>query len=320
METLCDATAEIGDSASLRNGTTEESVCFLGLRFDTGSTEEAACDILAETHGRFRYVVTPNVHHMVGLLEDPVPMRPLYEGAWRVFCDSRVLSSLARVGGLKLPVITGSDLTADLLARAAKHGLTVAIIGPSAAACARLQDKYPGLDVLFHTPPMGFIGSELEVRKCIDFAVKARAPLIFLALGRPQQEILASRIADHPQARGVGLCVGASIDFLTGRQRRAPVWIQKSGLEWLYRLLSDPRRFARRYLLESPRIFYFVCLEWKKNMPSRQPRAGLRSSWRASRISASSIAAVAARRIPGPAGGGETDLAPAGSPKSSKLP
>ena len=131
MEILRDPTAEICSSSLSRNDRAEGRVCFLGLHFDTGSIEEAARNILAETDGRFRYIVTPNVHHMVRLLEDPVTMRPLYEGAWRVFCDSRVLSRLARVSGLTLPVITGSDLTADLIARAAKDGLTIAVIGPT---------------------------------------------------------------------------------------------------------------------------------------------------------------------------------------------
>jgi N-acetylglucosaminyldiphosphoundecaprenol N-acetyl-beta-D-mannosaminyltransferase len=72
-----------------------ESVYFLGSRFDTGSIEEAVSNILAETRGCFKYVVTPNVYHMVRLLEDPATMQPLYERAWRVFCDSRVLSRLA---------------------------------------------------------------------------------------------------------------------------------------------------------------------------------------------------------------------------------
>ena len=320
MEILRDPTAEICSSSISRNDRAEGRICFLGLHFDTGSIEEAARNILAEMDGRFRYVVTPNVHHMVRLLEDPVTMRPLYEGAWRVFCDSRVLSRLARVSGLTLPVITGSDLTADLIARAAKDGLTIAVIGPTDAACARLQEKYPGVRVLSHSPKMGFVRSELELRKCVDFVVKTQAPLVFLAVGRPQQEILASRIADHPQARGVGLCIGASIDFLTGAQRRAPVWVQKVGLEWMYRLISDPQRFARRYLLESPRIFYFVCLEWKRNMPSLQLRARLGSSSWASRIRRWRIAAVARREIPGRAAGAETDLAPAGSGKPSKFP
>jgi N-acetylglucosaminyldiphosphoundecaprenol N-acetyl-beta-D-mannosaminyltransferase len=238
---------------------------FIGSRFDTGSIEEAVFNILAETHGNFKYVVTPNVHHMVRLLEDPATMRPLYERAWRVFCDSRVLSCLAWFSGRILPVITGSDLTAHLIARAAEQRLTIALIGPSAAACAALRDRYPGLNIVFHTPPMGFIKSAHEVEKCVQFVAKTQAPLVFLAVGMPQQEILARYIADHPQARGVGLCIGASIDFLTGKQRRAPVWLQKAGLEWLHRLLSDPRRLASRYLIECPRIFYLIYLKRRKS-------------------------------------------------------
>jgi exopolysaccharide biosynthesis WecB/TagA/CpsF family protein len=111
---------------------------------------------------------------------------------------------------------------------------------------------------------MGFIKSEHEVQKCVNFAVKTRAPLIFLAVGMPQQEILARHIVDHPEARGVGLCVGASIDFLTGKERRAPVWLQKVGLEWLHRLLRDPRRLAARYLIECPRILYLIYLKRKE--------------------------------------------------------
>ena len=237
-----------------------ESVYFLGSRFDAGSIEETVSNILAETRGGFKYVVTPNVHHMVRLLEDPATMQPLYERAWRVFCDSRVLSRLARFSGRMLPVITGSDLTAHLIARAAEQRLTIVLIGPTAAACAALGDRYPGLNIVFHTPPMGFIKSEHEVQKCVDFVAKTQAPLTFLAVGMPQQEILARRIADHPQARGVGLCIGASIDFLVGKQRRAPVCLQKAGLEWLHRLLSDPRRLASRYLIECPRIFYLIFL------------------------------------------------------------
>jgi N-acetylglucosaminyldiphosphoundecaprenol N-acetyl-beta-D-mannosaminyltransferase len=240
-------------------------VYFLGRRFDTGSVEEAVRNIFAETGGCFRYVVTPNVHHLVRLFEDPHTIHPVYERAWRVYCDSRVLSRLAWLCGLRLPVITGSDLTALLIVRAAEQRLKIALVGPTDAACAALRSGYPGLNVEFHTPPMGFINSEHEVQKCIDFVIKAQAPLVFLAVGMPQQEILAGRIADRPEARGVGLCIGASIDFLTGKQRRAPLWVQKAGFEWLHRLLSDPRRLAWRYLVECPRIFYLISLHGIKS-------------------------------------------------------
>jgi N-acetylglucosaminyldiphosphoundecaprenol N-acetyl-beta-D-mannosaminyltransferase len=241
-----------------------EGAYFLGSRFHAASLEEAICDILTERHGSFKYVVTTNVQCMVRLLEQPATMQPLYERAWRVFCDSRVLSRIAWFKGVRLPVIAGSDLTPRLMARAAEQRLTVAIIGPTAADCALLERKYPGLNAVVHTPPMGFIRSEHEVQRCVDFVVQTQAEIFFLAVGMPQQEILAHRIADYPEARGVGVCVGAAIDFLTGRQHRAPVWAQKAGFEWLYRLLSDPRRLASRYLIECPRIFYY-CLTHRKN-------------------------------------------------------
>jgi len=235
-----------------------ESTYFLGARFDIGSTEEAIHDILGATNGSFKYVVFVNVQCMVRLLEDSVTLQPLYDHAWHVYCDSRVLSRLARLNGRMLTVVTGSDLTACLIASAAQQRLTIAIIGPTAADCAVLRNKYPALNIEVHTPPMGFIGSKLEIQRCVHFVAKAQAPLVFLAVGMPQQEILARHIADRPDVRGVGLCVGASIDFLTGKQRRAPVWLQKAGLEWLHRLLSDPRRLASRYLVECPRILYLI--------------------------------------------------------------
>lgn len=240
-----------------------QRVDFLGHRFDSGSSEEVVRSIFAEMDGAFRYVVTPNVHDVVRSLEDPATMHPVYQQAWGVLCDSRVLSRIARLHGRTLPVVTGSDLTASLVARAAQDRLTIAVIGPTAAACTALERKYPGLSVNCHTPPMGFIKSQKEVQRCVEFAVGTRGPLIFLALGMPQQGLLARRIADHPQARGIGLCIGASIDFLTGKQRRAPVWLQKLGFEWLYRLLSNPRRLASRYLVECPRIFYWLYLRRK---------------------------------------------------------
>ncbi len=238
-----------------------ETVFFLGTRFDSQSIEEAEHHILSEMQSRFKYVITPNVHHMVALLEDPAKMEHLYRGAWRVFCDSRVLSRLAWLSGVRLAVVPGSDLTARLIARAAERGLRVAVIGPTSEACATLESRYRGLRIALHTPPMGFISSEPEVSRCIEFVVATQAPLTFLAVGMPQQEILAYQLANHPQARGVGLCIGASIDFLTGAQRRAPIWVQKAGFEWLHRLLSNPRRLASRYLIECPRIFYLM---WTK--------------------------------------------------------
>ena len=114
MEILRDPTAEISSFTPRQSDATDENVCFLGLRFDTGSIDEAARSILAATHGRLVYV-TPNVHHMVRMLEDPATLQPLYEGAWRVFCDSQVLSRLAGAVVLRFRSLLGVILPPILL-------------------------------------------------------------------------------------------------------------------------------------------------------------------------------------------------------------
>jgi exopolysaccharide biosynthesis WecB/TagA/CpsF family protein len=107
---------------------------------------------------------------------------------------------------------------------------------------------------------MGFIKSKLEVQNCVDFVIKTQAPLVFSQLEIRSKKFSRTRLPLICKPLGVGLCIGASIDFLTGKQRCAPVWLHKAGLEWLYRLLSDPQRLARRYLIECPRVFYFIWL------------------------------------------------------------
>ena len=87
------------------------------------------------------------------------------------------------------------------------------------------------------------------------FAAGSGARFILLAVGSPQQELIAAEIAALPEAHGTALCIGASIDFLVGRANRAPRWMQRLSLEWLHRLLTNPRRFWRRYLVDGPRIF-----------------------------------------------------------------
>ena len=81
------------------------------------------------------------------------------------------------------------------------------------------------------------------------------ADLYLLCLSFPKQEFFAADLGARGRARGVGLCVGASLDFLTGHQSRAPLWMRHAGLEWAHRLLSNPRRLWKRYLLDGPKIF-----------------------------------------------------------------
>jgi UDP-N-acetyl-D-mannosaminuronic acid transferase (WecB/TagA/CpsF family) len=103
---------------------------------------------------------------------------------------------------------------------------------------------------------MGFMRDPAEVTACLDF-IEAHSPFrfCFLALGSPQQEKLAQALKARGLARGLALCIGASINFLTGEERRAPRWMRRSGLEWSHRLMLAPRRMAHRYLVRGPRVF-----------------------------------------------------------------
>jgi exopolysaccharide biosynthesis WecB/TagA/CpsF family protein len=114
-------------------------------------------------------------------------------------------------------------------------------------------------DLQQYIPPMGFIRDPQAVEQTLKF-VEAHSPFrfCFLAVGSPQQEMLGQELKRRGNARGLALCIGASINFLTGAEQRAPAWMQRLNLEWLYRLLQDPGRMTRRYLVRGPRIFYLL--------------------------------------------------------------
>jgi N-acetylglucosaminyldiphosphoundecaprenol N-acetyl-beta-D-mannosaminyltransferase len=203
----------------------------------------------------FTYIVTPNVDHVVWLHAEHRDVMPFYQAAWLRLCDSRVLKLLAWLRGINLPVVTGSDVVAQLFAQFITPQDTLTIIGCTEATIAKLRALYGLEKVAHYNPPMNFIASLAEIETCIAFVKAHPARYIFMAVGSPQGEILAAKIAASGRAVGIGLCSGASLNFLTGVEQRAPRWMQHCGLEWMFRLLRDPRRLWRRYLLRCPRIF-----------------------------------------------------------------
>jgi len=98
----------------------------------------------------------------------------------------------------------------------------------------------------------------------------------FLVIGSPQQEMIAQKLKERGIARGLALCVGAAINFLTGIETRAPLWMQQAGLEWLYRLSRDPRRLWRRYLVRGPKIFLLL---WRIELRVRRSAPKPLISW-----------------------------------------
>jgi len=206
--------------------------------------------------GKFGYAVTPNVDHLIRYHDDP-GFRALYADASYVLLDSRFLSHIFRASkGLRVPVCAGSDLTAQLFARVIRPDDKIVLVGGSNEQARSLSDQF-GLNALSHyNPPMGFFQDPNEVEACVRF-VEAQSPFrfCFLAVGAPRQEALAQALKSRGTARGLALCIGASVNFLTGVERRAPRWMQRLGMEWLFRLAQDPRRLAQRYLVRGPRVF-----------------------------------------------------------------
>lgn len=203
----------------------------------------------------FGYVVTPNADHLVRIARQP-ELLPLYRDAALRLVDSRVIAGAAHVLGLPTPCVApGSDITARLLTCHLRPSERVTIIGLRACWLRPLMRRC-GLQAVpwHHDPPARFEHVPGAVDAAVRFVLDHPARLVFLAVGSPQQERLAAAIAATGCASGTGLCVGASLEFLSGARRRAPGWMQHAGLEWLFRLAAEPRRLARRYLLDAPTV------------------------------------------------------------------
>jgi exopolysaccharide biosynthesis WecB/TagA/CpsF family protein len=204
----------------------------------------------------YGYIVTPNVDHLIRLADDE-RFRAYYREARYALLDSRFVGRLLRfTQGVDFPICTGSDLTARLFSDIIMPDDRIVLVGGDQSQADELKRRYRLHDLHHHNPPMGFSAKPEAVRTALEF-VEAASPFrfCFLAVGAPQQEKLASALAERGHAKGLALCIGASIDFITGRQRRAPRWMQRLSLEWLHRLLQSPRRLAGRYLIRGPRIF-----------------------------------------------------------------
>lgn len=221
---------------------------FLGAPFDSVSHQDAL-DALrdAGAEGRFRYVVTPNVDHVVRLNQNGA-LRPAYDHAWMTLCDSRPITMIGRMLSRPLPHVTGSDLTVSLFRSVLREGDRIALIVGDEVIAQRVAAAYPALRFRFHVPPQGVLDKPDALQACVEFAAAEPSRFTFIAIGSPQSEKIAYALSHHPEARGVGLCIGAALEFLVGSKPRAPRWMREMGLEWVHRMASDPKRLWRRYV------------------------------------------------------------------------
>lgn len=234
----------------------DQRIEFFGLQFDALEMDDliAACQLQIQLSRPFSYVVTPNVDHIVRLEAEP-DLRPLYEAASFTVCDSRILEIFSRLERKSLPVIPGSDLVETLI----RHHLTpedrLVVIGSDPDVLTVLERDFGFSNIAWHDPPMGLRQNPDAIDRAAQFIVDNNEGFAFLCVGSPQQEMIAMRVVELGGGNGIGLCCGASLDFLTGKAKRAPKWMQNARLEWLHRLLSEPRRLWKRYLVDGPRIF-----------------------------------------------------------------
>jgi exopolysaccharide biosynthesis WecB/TagA/CpsF family protein len=228
----------------------------LPFRIDGYCLDEFARLATEFGHDKYGFVVTPNVDHFIRFHDDPA-FRALYGEAAYILLDSRFMSHvLSLTTRMHAKVCTGSDLTARLFGKVIRTEDPIVVIGGSVKQAQLLAERH-GLAQLHHfNPPMGFIHDPAAVEECLTF-IESHSPFrfCFLGVGSPQQEVLAQKLKARGKARGLALCVGASINFITGVETRAPLWMQRVGAEWLFRLAQDPRRLAKRYFVRGPRLF-----------------------------------------------------------------
>jgi len=250
---------------------TSQRIPLFGIEIDCVQMPQAVAriyDWLRDDAG-CRYVVTPNVDHTV-ILQQHAELRAAYAGAGLVLADGFPVVLASKLVGRPLPaLVPGSDLVPALFAAAAEHrGVKVFLLGaaPGVAqrAAERIQQRWPAVEVVgCYSPPLGFEHDDAENARIIAQVNAAQPDLLVLGFGAPKQELWIAQHQAQLQAK-CALCVGATIDFLAGEKRRAPVWMRRLRLEWLHRVATEPRRLFKRYARDAWVFPQLVWREWRQ--------------------------------------------------------
>ncbi len=200
--------------------------------------------------GRGFAVATLNLDHLVKMARD-AEFAAAYRAQTHVVADGNPVVWLRALMRRPVALVPGSELIVPLAALAARRGVPIALYGSDQAtldlAADRLESDRPGLQVAARiAPATGFDPAGPVAAADLARLAASGARLVFLALGAPKQEILAARgLALQPSLGFVS--IGAGLDFIAGRQVRAPLWVRRIAMEWAWRMVSHPRRLSRRY-------------------------------------------------------------------------
>lgn len=216
-------------------------------------------------------VFTPNVDHLVKLQQDP-DFCEAYDAAHFRVCDSKILYYVSRFLGSPLrEKISGSDLFPAFY-EYHRHNpdIRIFLLGAREGVAHTAQQKINakvGRDIIIdaYSPSFGFEKNEEECDAIIDRINQSGATVLAVGVGAPKQEKWICKYKDRMPNVRIFLAIGATIDFEAGNVSRAPKWMSDTGLEWLYRLVMEPHRLWRRYLLEDP-LFFWLVLKQKLNL------------------------------------------------------
>ena len=209
-------------------------------------------------------VFTPNVDHLMKL-QDDVDFLKAYDLASYKLCDSKILFYISRILGTPLKEkISGSDLfPAFYEYHKNNEDIKIFLLGAREGVALEAQKKINSkigrpIIVGAHSPSFGFEKDEEECSKMIELINQSGATVLAVGVGAPKQEKFICKYKDKLPNIKIFLAIGATIDFEAGNIKRAPKWVSEAGLEWLYRLLSEPKRLWKRYLVHGPSFFWLI--------------------------------------------------------------
>lgn len=237
-----------------------KKIDLLSIAVHTGTYQEFMQQILtgAPAHSS-RYACVANVHMLVEAHQDAA-FASIVQKAGVITPDGKPLAwALRLLYGVRQERVAGMDLLPDLLSEAARQNIPVYFYGGSEAMLhdteAYLHKHYPFLDIAgMHSPPFRALTND-EDEKVVAQINDSGAQLVFVVLGCPKQEKWMASMEGRVQATMIG--VGGALPVLIGTQKRAPAWMQRAGLEWVYRLGQEPKRLLKRYAVTNT-IFLFL--------------------------------------------------------------
>jgi N-acetylglucosaminyldiphosphoundecaprenol N-acetyl-beta-D-mannosaminyltransferase len=212
-------------------------------------------------------VFTPNVDHLVKLQSDREFFEAYHSADFKT-CDSKILFYMSKLLGLPLKEkISGSDLFPAFYWHHRKNpDIKIFLLGAREGVAAEAQRRINAkvdrdIIVDVHSPSFGFEQDEEECQRLIDLVNQSGANVLAVGVGAPKQEKFIYKYKSKFKNIKIFMAVGATIDFEAGNIKRSPKWVSEMGLEWLYRLLSEPRRLWKRYLVEGPQFFWLAILQ-----------------------------------------------------------